>query len=79
MDTVARKRLRLLEFYLPCGCGSRKAAGPESWFTETSHLALDSAAARQIEEVSILYWLRVWILGLSVAHGLGAGASDSSS
>ena len=41
MDTVARKRLRLLDSSLPCGCGSRKAAGPESWFTETIHLALD--------------------------------------
>jgi hypothetical protein len=64
MDTNCRKRLRLLEIAVLHGSGSRKAAEAVAWFSETAHIALDSAAARQIEEVRLVYQLRFSVSSL---------------
>jgi len=42
MDTNCLKQLRLLEFALLHGSGSRKAAGAVVWFSETTHIALEA-------------------------------------
>jgi hypothetical protein len=64
MDTNCLKQLRLLELALLHGSGSRRAAAAAMWFSETTHIALDSAAARQIEEVRLVYQLRFSVSSL---------------
>jgi hypothetical protein len=54
--------------WLGLGCqqrgGYRTKAGAPPWFSETIQLALDSAAARQIEEVRIVYQPRFSVCSL---------------